>query len=787
MNTINNSKFYNVKIIDSNIYIVTTLNGGLTLEQILAQSIYWKVDCDNAGYRGVGSSGEYTANWWNASPNQDDSHINSSIGLNEIYDEHYTFQSGTFSYINGSNNFIFGKKTELDIAFNSGNTSSYSANEFNEVTNYTITDFTDTYTLGTTVFNGNTYDTITMNSIGGFGFYTSVNNQEFQVIEKSANHLYLRNVGSEGNAWYIRLVTVILDETPPVITITPVNGSTTITHPVGTQYNDAGATAIDNIDGPVTVVTDASNVLENVLGVYSVIYTATDAAGNSSSLSRTVNVVDTIPPVITLTGASSIDHIINFPYNDEGATANDNYDGDITNNIVVVNNVDVNTPGSYTVTYNVSDSSGNAATEVTRTVNVLYNQIPDAKFREKLINLSNISASDFDSNNLILLSKLNDITTLTLTSDGTPEDMINDMTGIRGFLNLTTLVSINGNFNIIDLTNPTLINIAVSVDLTELAPQMQIISDLIIPSDIVTNFGTLDTNGLYTPNGTTGIDTITVGNKTIIFVNESLQDELVKLYELPDLLNEKVGVTDVIDITGQFIDYEDDLVYLITISNPDVLSASLNGLNLSLNYQNPGSTSVTITAYNQSTSNNESVVDVFNVTVYSESDWNNINRPILNGDSIMNIELNSYYQDQGASYGDLSGTVDTSTLGTYYLTYTGTFEGVTLSTIRTVNVRNLFSTLETSINNLTTELNTLETIAVVQGWNLVITEVDGNLESADNNIVNGSVCQFINNKYEYSSSTYVTANKQYWVKCNTAGVLTLFNGVEILNSDNNPN
>ena len=59
--------------------------------------------------------------------------------------------------------------------------------------------------------------------------------------------------------------------------------------------------------------------------------------------------------------------------------------------------------------------------------------------------------------------------------------------------------------------------------------------------------------------------------------------------------------------------------------------------------------------------------------------------------------------------------------------------------------------------------------------------------TVDGIIVNGSVCQFINNKYEYSSSTYVTANKQYWVKCKTAGVLTLFNGVEILNSDNNPN
>ena len=37
---------------------------------------------------------------------------------------------------------------------------------------------------------------------------------------------------------------------------------------------------------------------------------------------------------------------------------------------MTVNSVDVNTVGTYTVTYNVSDAAGNAATQVTRTVNI---------------------------------------------------------------------------------------------------------------------------------------------------------------------------------------------------------------------------------------------------------------------------------------------------------------------------------------------------------------------------------------------------------------------------------
>ena len=41
---------------------------------------------------------------------------------------------------------------------------------------------------------------------------------------------------------------------------------------------------------------------------------------------------------------------------------------DITDTIVIVNNVDSAVLGTYAVTYNVSDANGNAAAEVTRTV-----------------------------------------------------------------------------------------------------------------------------------------------------------------------------------------------------------------------------------------------------------------------------------------------------------------------------------------------------------------------------------------------------------------------------------
>jgi hypothetical protein len=61
---------------------------------------------------------------------------------------------------------------------------------------------------------------------------------------------------------------------------------------------------------------------------------------------------------------------IDSPYADAGATATDQEDGDITSRIVVTNAVNTTLLGTYTITYNVSDLSGNAAKPVTRTVNV---------------------------------------------------------------------------------------------------------------------------------------------------------------------------------------------------------------------------------------------------------------------------------------------------------------------------------------------------------------------------------------------------------------------------------
>ncbi len=169
-----------------------------------------------------------------------------------------------------------------------------------------------------------------------------------------------------------RTVNVTPDVTIPVITLI---GPSTVNLTVGDAYTDQGATATDNIDGDISanIVVGGDAVNPNTVGTYVVTYNVSDAAGNAAAeVTRTVNVAaDTTAPVITLVGASTINLNVGDTYTEQGATATDNVDGDISANIVIGGDtVNTSAAGTYVVTYNVSDAAGNAATEVTRTVNV---------------------------------------------------------------------------------------------------------------------------------------------------------------------------------------------------------------------------------------------------------------------------------------------------------------------------------------------------------------------------------------------------------------------------------
>lgn len=127
----------------------------------------------------------------------------------------------------------------------------------------------------------------------------------------------------------------------------------------------------------VPVGTETFTFNNQVDGFYATVVTSVDVAGNESDKSiEVVERVDTTDPIIILNGTSPMTIERGSAFNDPGATASDNLDGDITSLIIVVGSVDHDTVGDYTLTYGVADESMLTAS-VVRNITVVDN-IPPA-------------------------------------------------------------------------------------------------------------------------------------------------------------------------------------------------------------------------------------------------------------------------------------------------------------------------------------------------------------------------------------------------------------------------
>ena len=147
-------------------------------------------------------------------------------------------------------------------------------------------------------------------------------------------------------------------------------GGAGVTREAGQAWAEPGAAGHDARDGNLTAsITVSGTVDMNTTGTYVLTYSVADAAGNEANASRTVTVVDTTNPVLTLLGDANMSQAKDSAWVDPGATASDSLDGNLTSSITITGTVDVNTTGVYTLTYSVSDGASNEA-NATRTVNV---------------------------------------------------------------------------------------------------------------------------------------------------------------------------------------------------------------------------------------------------------------------------------------------------------------------------------------------------------------------------------------------------------------------------------
>jgi uncharacterized protein len=159
----------------------------------------------------------------------------------------------------------------------------------------------------------------------------------------------------------------VVDTIAPVITLLG-GADVTLEAASAAAYLDPGATASDERAGDLTAAIVVSGAVQiNTLGTYRLTYTVTDGY-NTSSATRTVQVIDTTPPVLTLNGDAAVSLEAGTAWTDPGATATDSRAGVLTTAIQVTGSVDSGTVGTYTLTYTVSD--GLNTSTATRTVSV---------------------------------------------------------------------------------------------------------------------------------------------------------------------------------------------------------------------------------------------------------------------------------------------------------------------------------------------------------------------------------------------------------------------------------
>ncbi len=336
-------------------------------------------------------------------------------------------------------------------------------------------------------------------------------------------------------------VTNAPDTTPPVIVL--VGGAVSIT--TGQPYTEPGFTATDNVDGDLTgAVVVTSNLDTNTPGTYTLQYNVSDAAGNAAQeQTRTVTVTnapDTTPPVIVLVGGA-VSITAGQPYTEPGFTATDNVDGNITGAVVVTSNLDTNTPGTYTLQYNVSDAAGNAAQEQTRTVTVTAATIlitaininpPNSSIEvgqtQQLTanitpsNATNQSLSWTSNNNSVATVDGNGLVTAVAEGSAVITALALDGSGVSGTANITVSVA-NVPVTGIEVTPET--------STVEVGQPVSLIATILPANATNTNVNWITSNNsLATVDGSGNVTTLAVGNVTITAIsveNGSITDSAV--------------------------------------------------------------------------------------------------------------------------------------------------------------------------------------------------------------------------------------------------------------------
>ena len=514
-----------------------------------------------------------------------------------------------------------------------------------------------------------------------------------------------RATDSAGNTGTVTRTVNVVDTTAPVISVT---GDNPATVEKGATYTDAGATADGGED-----VTSSSNVDTSTVGIYTITYNATDSAGNTGSATRTVNVVDTTAPVISVTGDNPATVEKGTTYTDAGASADGGED------VTSSSNVDTSTVGIYTITYSATDAAGNPAIAKTRTVNVVDTTAP-------VISVTGDNPATVEKGS-------------TYTDAGASADGGEDVTSSSN-VDTSTVGIYTITYSATDAAgNPAIAKTRTVNVVDTTAPVISVTGD---------NPATVEKGTTYTDAGasadggedvtsSSNVDTSTVGIYTITYsATDAAGNPAIA----------KTRTVNVVDTTAPVIS--------VTGDNPATVEKGST-------YTDAGASADGGEDVTSSSDVDTSTVGIYTIT-YSATDGTNTGTatrtvnvvdttaPVISvtGDNPATVELGANYTDAGASADGgedvtSSSDVDTSTVGIYTITYSATDGTNTGTATRTVNVVDTTAPVITLIGD--------NPVTVIRG----AAYADKGANANDN--VDGvlTVTTSWNSRYKYSRFLYI--------------------------------
>jgi prepilin-type N-terminal cleavage/methylation domain-containing protein len=509
------------------------------------------------------------------------------------------------------------------------------------------------------------------------------------------------------------------DLVPPVITL---NGEKIVNVFVGETYSDAGATALDNIDGDLTdrIVVEGT-VNPNVPGTYVITHYVIDNSGNEAAVTRTINVIDNVKPTIDFTPNGNSTYAKNrevtINVTDVGIIDNsslkyvwttseveptlDEFTSSFTNNQTINTPSDVS--GSYYLWVVARDTAGNET----------------------------ISRSDvFSLDNTKPIITLNGDANVTVNKGSTYTDAgataSDEHSGLNGSVTVTGSVNVNviGTYTITYTVSDKAGN--------EASPVTRTINVVDVSAPVITILGdnpvTINVGSVYSDAGVTALDDVDGDVTSEIVKTGTVNPNVIGIYTITYTVKDSVGNQAVATRTVNVIDNivptvvfgtNGNSAYAKSYNTSVTVSDAHSGINTSsLKYQWTTSTTTPTEASFSTALTNGSTIstpagvsgsyylwilakdNAGNTTIARANVFNLDNTaPIItmNGASPITVNVGTSYSDAGATAIDAhsglsgsvtaTGTVNVNVIGTYKITYTVSDKTGNMATVsRTVNV-----------------------------------------------------------------------------------------------------